>query len=69
MTQAVIHNMRGRVEQLREVAKSARDPHVVEIARKMADDIEADIRELTEAQAKQSTSARRIKNRKSPTQG
>jgi hypothetical protein len=46
MTQKVIHNMRGRVAQLREVARMARDREVAAIALKMADDIEADIREL-----------------------
>ena len=47
MTQAVIHNMSGRVEKLREVAKMARDPEIAAIALKMAKDIEADILELT----------------------
>jgi len=46
MTQAVRDNMRGRVAQLRAVAKMARDPAVAAIALSMADDIEADIREL-----------------------
>ena len=38
--------MRGRVEQLREVARMARDPALAAIALSMADDIERDIREL-----------------------
>jgi hypothetical protein len=46
MTEAVRDNMRGRVAQLREVARMARDPAVAAIALSMADDIEADIREL-----------------------
>jgi hypothetical protein len=46
MTKTVIHNMRSRIEQLREVARTSRDPSVTTIALKMADDIEADVREL-----------------------
>lgn len=41
--------MRGRIEQLREVARMARDPEIAAIALKMAEDIEADIRELEAA--------------------
>jgi DNA-binding phage protein len=46
MNQAVVINMRGRIEQLREVARIARDAQVAAIALKMADDIEADIQAL-----------------------
>ena len=38
--------MRGRVAQLRSVAKTARDPAVAAIALSMADANEVDIREL-----------------------
>jgi hypothetical protein len=42
MAESVVHNMRGRVRQLRKVAAMSHNPEIIEALAKMAEEIEAD---------------------------
>ena len=46
MDENVIVNMRARAAMCRRLAKSVLDQHAIKALRKMADDIEADVRQL-----------------------
>jgi hypothetical protein len=49
MAESVVHNMRARVRQLRKVTEMAHNPEIIEVLRKMADEIEADADRLERA--------------------
>ena len=50
MSEAVIAEMRARVEQCRRLARTTNDAHVAEVLRQMADEVETDIAKLESEQ-------------------